>query len=65
MWANNGGRIPSVTNTLPMNFWGHSGVNYSEPQPAAAFDFYDDLLKWGHSVGQIAVFSDFMGAYHA
>ena len=37
------------------------GVNYSQPKPSAAFAFYDYLLTWGESVGETAVFSDFMG----
>ena len=60
MWKKEGGRFPSVTNTQPMAFWGHKGVNYSEPQPKSSFAFYDYLLGWGHSVGQGQVFSDFM-----
>ena len=41
MWAKSGGPFASITNTQPMGFWGHTGVNYSQPTPAAAFAFYD------------------------
>jgi hypothetical protein len=61
MWAKSGGPFASITNTQPMSFWGHTGVNYSQPTPAAASAFYDYLLSWGASVGETAVFSDFMG----
>ena len=57
MWE----RFSSINNTSPMNFWGHSGVTYAQPAPSASFEFYDYLLSWGESVGETAVFSDFMG----
>lgn len=57
MWK----RFPSINSTEPMNFWGHSGVTYAQPAPSASFAFYDYLLSWGESVGETAVFSDFLG----
>lgn len=44
-----------------MSFWGHSGVKYAQVAPSASFEFYNYLLSWGASVGETAVFSDFMG----
>jgi hypothetical protein len=57
MWK----QFKPLINTQPMNFWGHGGVHYAQPSPAQSFAFYDALLTWGQSVGEAAVFSDFLG----